>query len=97
MVEPVPRTRHRMASYHPSGGTGQLAPLERDVGDPPADGTLNGTRTATALLSVQRTLGAREQGAEKRPMPHPAHLRHRYNEDLSRKKETSPSVVVSRF
>ena len=37
--------------------------------------------TATDLPSVQRTLGAREQGAEKRPMPHPAHLRNRHNEE----------------
>ena len=42
---------------------------------------VNGTRTATDLLSVQRTLGSREQGAEKRPMPHPAHLRNRHNEE----------------
>ena len=75
------------------GGTGQLAPLERDVGDPPADGTLNGTRTATDLPSVQRTLGAREQGAEKRPMPHPALL----EIAITRKKKKSPSVVDSRF
>ena len=56
--------------------------MERDVGDPPADGTLNNvTRTATDLLSVQRTLGSREQSDEKRPMPHPAHLRNRHNEE----------------
>jgi hypothetical protein len=75
------QTRTRFSESIIGGGTGQLAPLERDVGDPPADGTLNGTRTATDLPSVQRTLGAREQGAEKRPMPHPAHLRNRHNEE----------------
>ena len=62
------------------GGTGQLALLERIVGGA-IDGTLNGARTTTDLLSVQCTLGSREQGVGKRPMPHPAHLRNRHNEE----------------
>jgi hypothetical protein len=56
------QTQTRTSDSITGGDTGQLAPLERDVGDPPADGTLYGTRTATDLLSVQRTLGVERAG-----------------------------------